>query len=191
MLQKAVESTYLFLTKFWAKLAVEAGLEPKMILWLLYTLECQIDVGLSVAAVYYFQPISHDYNLTWDYSLLIKRCLRLEYVRLLIFGEKNPMATSIWHPMSIYHTRVMRECGKHCRIYIAWFTKYAAILALCLINKVCNKSVFVHQLLSFKHCCRLLAIYSPITGKSFVTVYTAFDPWNRGNQLLRLQEIVL
>ena len=90
MLQKAVESTYLFLTKFWAKLAVEAGLEPKMILWLLYTLECQIDVGLSVAAVYYFQPISHDYNLTWDYSLLIKRCLRLEYVRLLIFGEKIP-----------------------------------------------------------------------------------------------------
>ena len=30
--------------------------------------------------------------------------------------------------------------------------------------------------------CRLQAIYSPITGKNFVTLYTAFDPWNRGNQ---------
>ena len=41
------------------------------------------------------------------------------------------------------------------------------------------------------HCCRLQAIYSPIAGKNFVTVYTTFDPWNRGNLLLRLQEIVL
>ena len=151
-------------------MAVEAGLEPKMILWLLYTLECQIDVGLRVATVYHFQSIFHDYNLTWDYRLLIKKVSTF-----INFGEKNPMATSIWHPMSIYHTRVMRECGKHCRIYIAWFTKYAAILALCLINKVCNKSVFVHQLLSFKHCCRLLANYwssiqIEITGNSLVIV---------------------
>ena len=45
----------------------------------------------------------------------------------------------------------MRECGE---LYIAWFTKYAAIqyhsMALWLMNKVCTKSVLVHQLLSFK-----------------------------------------
>ena len=41
------------------------------------------------------------------------------------------------------------------------------------------------------HCCRLQAIYSPITGKNFVTVYTAFDPWKRGNLLLRLQKNIL
>ena len=35
----------------------------------------------------------------------------------------------------------------------------------------------------YVHCCRIQAIYSPITGKNFVTVYTAFDSWNRGNLL--------
>ena len=40
------------------------------------------------------------------------------------------------------------------------------------------------------HCCRLQAVYSPITVKNFVTVYTAFNPCNRGNLLLRLQEKV-
>ena len=29
---------------------------------------------------------------------------------------------------------------------------------------------------AYTHCCRLQAIYSPITGKNFVTPYTAFDP---------------
>ena len=38
------------------------------------------------------------------------------------------------------------------------------------------------------HCCRLQAIYSPITGKNFVNMYSAFDSWNRGYLLLRLQE---
>ena len=90
MLQKAVESTYLFLTKFLAKLAVEASLEPKMILWLLYTLECQIDVGLRVATVYYFQPIFHDYNLTWDYRLLIKKVSTFGVRTFINFGEKIP-----------------------------------------------------------------------------------------------------
>ena len=40
------------------------------------------------------------------------------------------------------------------------------------------------------HYCRLQAVYSPITVKNFVTVYTAFNPCNRGSLLLRLQEIV-
>ena len=30
--------------------------------------------------------------------------------------------------------------------------------------------------LGCEHCCRLQAIYSLITGKNFVTAYTAFDP---------------
>ena len=38
------------------------------------------------------------------------------------------------------------------------------------------------------HCCRLQAVYSPITVQNFVTVYTAFNPCNRGNLLLRSQE---
>jgi hypothetical protein len=40
------------------------------------------------------------------------------------------------------------------------------------------------------HCCRLQAVYSPITVKNFFTVYTAFNSCNRGNLLLRLQEKV-
>ena len=28
------------------------------------------------------------------------------------------------------------------------------------------------------HCCRLQAVYRPITVKNFVTVYTGFDPCN-------------
>ena len=42
-----------------------------------------------------------------------------------------------------------------------------------------------------RDCCRLQAVYSPIKIKNSVTVYTAFNPWNRGNLLLRLQEKVL
>ena len=33
------------------------------------------------------------------------------------------------------------------------------------------------------HCCRLQAVYSMITSKNFVTMYTAFDPSNRGNTI--------
>ena len=36
------------------------------------------------------------------------------------------------------------------------------------------------------HCCRLQAVYSPITVENFVTMYTGFVPCNRGNLLLRL-----
>jgi hypothetical protein len=35
-----------------------------------------------------------------------------------------------------------------------------------------------------------VADYSPITVKNFVTMYTAFNPCNRGNLLLKLQEKV-
>ena len=31
------------------------------------------------------------------------------------------------------------------------------------------------------------AIYSPITGKNFVTVYTAFDHWNRGKSTIEIR----
>ena len=30
----------------------------------------------------------------------------------------------------------------------------------------------------YLHCCRLQAVYSKITVKNFVTVYTAFNPCN-------------
>jgi hypothetical protein len=43
---------------------------------------------------------------------------------------------------------------------------------------------------SDRGCCRLQAVYSPITVKNFVSVYTAFNPCNRGNLLLRLHEIL-
>ena len=36
------------------------------------------------------------------------------------------------------------------------------------------------------HCCRLQAVYSRVTVKNFVTIYTGFNPCNRGNLLLRL-----
>ena len=38
------------------------------------------------------------------------------------------------------------------------------------------------------HFCRSQAVYSPITVKNIVTVYTDFIPYNRGNLLLRVQE---
>ena len=40
------------------------------------------------------------------------------------------------------------------------------------------------------HCCRLQAVYSPITVKSFVTLYTGFNPCKKGNLILRLQEML-
>ena len=57
-----------------------------------------------------------------------------------------------------------------------------------LLKKICFKAWSFYKpenLICYEftkqHCCKLQAVYSPITVKKFVTMYSGFDPCNKGS----------
>ena len=57
-----------------------------------------------------------------------------------------------------------------------------------LLKKICIKAWSFYKpenLICYEftkqHCCKLQAVYSPITVKKFVTMYSGFDPCNKGS----------
>ena len=64
--------------------------------------------------------------------------------------------------------------------------KYSKMVTQLIITVTTWATILADSWAKNEHCCRLQAVYSPITVKNFVTMYTGFKPCNRGNLLLRL-----
>ena len=90
-------------------------------------------------------------------------------------NSKNTVIVSGCHR----RTSLFRSLSRFCMIIllnkVAWIE-----FVMFRYNKFSN---YILQIFII-HCCRLQAVYSPITVKNFVTVYTAFNPCNRDQRII-------